>query len=107
MYRFLTRDASAAVSSNQRAVDDRVLEFLIQYDAPEMIYDLWKNNGRPMDTKLDSFWNALDSYLEEVCVVQERRHSDNMYMPLAISCQDLIEIIAAKLPARSNLPTRS
>lgn len=107
MYRFLTRDASAAVSSDERAVDDRVLEFLLQSDAPEMFYDLRKNNGRPKDTKLDPFWNALDSYLEEVSVVQERRHSDKMYMPLAISCQDLIEIIAARLPAGSNLPTRS
>ncbi|XP_062607328.1 uncharacterized protein LOC134269121 [Saccostrea cucullata] len=107
MYRFLTRDASAAASSDERAVDDRVLEFLLQADAPEMFYDLRKNNGRPKDTSLDLFWNALDSYLEEKSVVQERRQSDKMYMPLAISCQDLIEIIAARLPAGSNLPSRS
>jgi hypothetical protein len=45
MYRFLTRDASAAVSSGERAVDDRVLEFLLQADAQEMFYDL--RNKRP------------------------------------------------------------
>nr|XP_022308033.1 uncharacterized protein LOC111114036 [Crassostrea virginica] len=71
MYRFLTRDASAAVSSDERAVDDRVLEFLLQSDAPEMFYDLRKNNGRPKDTKLDPFWNALDSYLEELLFDQQ------------------------------------
>lgn len=107
MYRFLTRDASAAVSSGERAVDDRVLEFLLQADAPEMFYDLRKNNGRPKDASLDPFWDALDVYLDEVSVVQERRHSDKMYMPLAISCQDLIETIAARLPAGSNIPSRS
>lgn len=64
-----------------------------------MFYDLRKNNGRPKDASLDPFWDALDVYLDEVSVVQERRHSDKMYMPLAISCQDLIETIAARLPA--------
>lgn len=35
------------------------------------------------DASLDPFWNAIYVYLDEVSVVQERRHSDKMYIALS------------------------
>jgi hypothetical protein len=107
VFRFLTNDSAAAESKNQSEVDDRVAEFLLDADDAHLFYDLRKLNGRPHDTSLNPFWEELGKYLDDVSVVQERRHTSFMYMPLAISIQNLIDQVAKRLPANSALPSVS
>ena len=58
LIQFFYFDSISAENSTEQAVDDGVLEFLLQADVPEVFYDLRRNNGRPNDTSLDQFWNA-------------------------------------------------
>ena len=60
-----------------------------------------KLNGRPFSSKFDMFWLELQKYLEEIGpAVQERRHGEAMYMPVAISVNHLREIISRRLQDR-------
>lgn len=107
LYRFLTQDSAAAESKNQSEVDARVCEFLLTADETGLFYDLRKLNGRPKDEKLNPFWDELQKYLDDISVVHERRHESVTYMPLAISIQNLIDIISNRLPPGSPCPSPS
>lgn len=107
MYRFLTEDCSAPESQHQESVDTRVAEFLLSADSTDLILDFRKNNGRPKDTKLDAFWEALDSHLNNIGVVDERRHGQQLYMPVDISVEGLIDTIAKSLPKDAHIPSKS
>jgi len=94
IYKSLMGDCSAAVSADERAVDDRVAEALFQLNDPAFIYDLRKLNGNPGSTKFDTFWEELGSYIEELTpAVDDRRHSDVPQMPVAISLRHLLNIV--------------
>ena len=72
--------------------------YLLDMDDPDIILDLRKLNGKPSSSKFDVFWLELHNYLEEIGpAVQERRHGEAMYMPVAISVNHLREIISGKL----------
>lgn len=101
VFRFLTQDSSAAKTSTQSEVDERVCEFLLTADETNLFYDLRKLNGRPKDENLNPFWDELQRYLGDVSVVHERRHETVTYMPLAISIQSLIDTISKRLPGSS------
>lgn len=107
VYHFLTQDSSSAEHQQQAEVDARVAEFLVTSDDPELFYDLRKNNGRPKDEKLKPFWSELQKYLDEVAVVDDRRETPYMFMPLAMSLTNLISIIKARLPGESPCPSVS
>ncbi|XP_052249975.1 uncharacterized protein LOC127858198 isoform X2 [Dreissena polymorpha] len=107
MYRFLTEDDTAAESRRQEEVNNRVTEFLLNSDSTELLYDLRKNNGRPKDTRLDPFWDLMSSHLDNIGVVDERRHGDKLYMPVAISVENLIETVAKDLPKDASIPSKS
>lgn len=107
VYRFLTQDASAAESTKQSQVDDRVVQFLLNADEPGLFYDLRHQNGRLADENLNPFWDELKKYLEEVTVVHERRHTQHMYMPFAASIENLISLVRQRLEPGSRCPSVS
>ena len=107
IHRYLTEDSSVAESKQQASVDERVSEFLLQSDCTSLMYDLRCNNGRPVDTRLDPFWDALEKHLENTAVVHERRHGDSLYMPIDISVESLIKTVAKSLPSGSKIPSPS
>lgn len=104
LYRFLTNDSSAPETSNQAAVDTRVMEFLLSSEDEELIFDLRKNNGRVKDPKYDAFWEELGTMLEEMSTVQERRHGEVGYLPQFISVSDLREQVLSRLPPGAHAP---
>ena len=108
MYRFLTNDCSAADCAATAAVDDRVAKFALNSDDPDLIYDLRKLNGRPTDPRFDRFWNEMQAFLDEkVMAVNERRHGDVLYLPLAISVEDLVNQVKNRLPDGTTCPSVS
>ena len=72
MWSYLTGDSTAAQSSAQASVDERMAKFLLNSDDPDLVYDLRCNNGRPNDPRLDPFWEELATFLEEKSIVDER-----------------------------------
>ncbi len=51
--------------------------------------DLRKNNGK-VQSSFEEFWSELQKCLDEIITpVNERRHGDTMYLPIAISVRDL------------------
>ena len=73
-------------------------EAILATDDPDIILDLRKLNGNPKSTKFDAFWSELASYLEEATLaVDERRHTDVLHMPLAISIRHIRDLISERL----------
>lgn len=82
----------------EAAIDDWVAEVVLVTDDPEIIMDLRKLNGNPQSTKFNEFWSELASYLEETTLaVDERRHTDVLHMPLAISIHHIRDLISERL----------
>ena len=67
-------------------------------DDPDIVLDLRQLNGNAQSTKFDPFWNELQLYLDEInLAVDERRHSDVLHLPIAISLCHLQELIHDRL----------
>ena len=100
MYKFLTGDSSSRTAA-EKQVDERVTklaEEAFEIDEPEVLLDLRKLNGKPNSTAFDRFWGELSTYLEEVTrAVDDCRHGNTLYMPIAISVGDLRDIIEERL----------
>lgn len=107
MYQFVKGDSAAAESSKQREVDERFAKFIIETDDPELVWDLRTNNGRPINEKLNPFWEALDQFINRESVVHERRHGNQTYMPIAISLEDLRDQVQKTLPPDTPVPSIS
>ena len=107
IYRELTEDASAASTLMQAEVDSRVAKFLLSADDTDLILDLRKLNGKPGSTKFDAFWTECQKFFDEhVAAVSERRHgADYLYLPFAISTEDLRLQVKARLPEDSLIPS--
>ena len=106
IFRELTSDASAASSSDEAEIDDRVAHFVLLADDPDVILDLRVLNGQPGSTRFDLFWNECQKFFDEhVAAVSERRHGDYLYLPFAISVEDLLQQIKAHLPVDTPIPS--
>ena len=102
IYRTLLQDSSSAASSAEAIVDERVAKAIIDFDDPEIVFDLRNTNGRPHCDLYDPFWEELQAYFDEtILAVDERRHTDVLHMPLAISIRHLREIITTRLQQKS------
>ena len=100
MYKELVHDSSTATSIVEQVIDERVAEVIAEVQDPEIILDLRKNNGK-VQSSFDDFWAELQKFLDEIVTpVNERRHGDTMYLPLAISIRDLREQICERLSKR-------
>ena len=98
IYKSLMDDCSAASSSAERIVDDHVAEALLNLDDPDFIYDLRQLNDNPGSSKFDVFWEELGLYIEELTpVVDDRRHSETLHVPVAISLHHLLTLVKARI----------
>lgn len=98
IYRTLLNDSSAAVSSDQAAVDERVAQALLELDDPDIIMDLRRFNGKAKNCQFDPFWDELQAFLDEVVLaVDERRHGDVLHMPFATSLRHLRDLVHDRL----------
>lgn len=79
----------------------------METDDPELVWDLRTNNGRPINEKLNPFWEALDQFINRESVVHERRHGNHTYMPIAISLEDLRDQVQKTLPPDTPVPSIS
>ncbi|EXX73995.1 hypothetical protein RirG_055230 [Rhizophagus irregularis DAOM 197198w] len=89
---------NAAVTSNDicKELEER-LQLMLTMEDPSIICDLCQNNGFK-GTKFDTFWDEIGAYFNENSpAVNDRRHGNVLYMPLAISIRDLREIITKRL----------
>ena len=99
MFRSLVHDESEPSSHVESQVDDRTVKYLLDMDDHDIILDLRKLNGKPSSSTFDVFWLELHQYLEVIGpAVQERRHGEAMYMPVAISENHVREIISNFFP---------
>ena len=97
MYKSLVHDSSAASSAVEQKIDDRVAEAVLELQDSEIIIDLRRLNGK-VQSSFDEFRNELQRYLDEITTpVNERRHGDTMYLPIAISVRDLRDIVIERL----------
>ena len=58
--------------------------FLVTSDDPSILLDMCALNGKPGSTKFDTFWDEVDKLVLENAAVQERRHGDCLYLPIAM-----------------------
>ena len=97
MFKELVHDSSAAACTIEQQADERVAKAIVELQDPELIMDLRKNNGK-IQSSFEEFWSELQKYLDEIITpVNERRHGDTMYLPIAISVRDLHEIVSERL----------
>ena len=62
-------------------------------------------NGRPGSTRFDVFWDEVDKLVLENAAVQERRHGDCLYLPIAMSVEDLRNTVVGRLPEGTPIPS--
>ena len=98
IYQELTHDSSAARTSEEAKIDERIAAALLDTNDPNIIFDLRKLNGRPKSPLFDDFWQELETYLQEINpAVDERRHGEVCHMPIAISICHLRNMILERL----------
>ena len=107
MYMYLTEFEYQANSANAAEVDERFMKFLLESEDSDLIFDMRKNNGRPAEEKFKLFWKELNKYLDEKAAVHERRSNDKLYLPFAISVEDMRRQILERLPEGSEAPSVS
>ena len=62
-----------------------------------LVIDLRKNNGK-VESSFEDFWTKLQKYLDEIVTpINECRHGNTLYLPIAISVRDLCEIVSERL----------
>ena len=78
---------------------------MLASDDPDMLLDLRINNGRASDSKFEKFYDEVQKYFDEqLMAVHERRQGSELYLPLAISLEDLRREVAKRLPEGTPMP---
>ena len=101
----LSGDISSSETVEQSVIDERVTEFMLTADDPSILLDLRALNGRPGSTKFDAFWDEVNKFVLENAAVQERRHGDCLYLPVAMSVDDLRNMVVGRLPEGIPIPS--
>ena len=107
IYRFATDDESAGSSQKEEEVDQHLVNFILESNDTDLLWDLRKLNSHPKKKTFDSFWHELQKYIHEFAAVDERKHSDILYLPVATSIENLCQIILDRHPVRSTAPSIS
>ena len=98
MYQFLTGDATAPNDSISKEVQTRLRHALDMQD-PSLMYDLRHlNEGRP--AIYDEFWEAVKVLINDssLAAADDRRHSNECHMAVAMSVTDLIQRVKEANP---------
>ena len=92
IYRFATDDESAGSSQKEEEVDQHLVNFILESNDTDLLWDLRKLNSHPKKKTFDSFWHELQKYIHEFAAVDERKHSDILYLPVATSIENISQI---------------
>ena len=108
IYRMLTGDISAAVTTNVAKVDERV-RLALELGDPEITIDLREHNDGQPD-KYDIFWKTATQFLagkaaDNVTAVDERRHDTIVHLATAISVNDLLHQIKNECSPETLIPS--
>uniref|UniRef100_A0A1X7VJH9 Uncharacterized protein n=1 Tax=Amphimedon queenslandica TaxID=400682 RepID=A0A1X7VJH9_AMPQE len=104
MFRELSIDCRVAETSEQQSIDDRTAEFFHSSGDPSLLLDLRVLNGRVVSTHFDAFWSEVDKFVDKA-VVQECRHGDHLFLPIAMSIEDFHTSIVNWLPDGKPTPS--
>ncbi|GBB92621.1 hypothetical protein RclHR1_20330002 [Rhizophagus clarus] len=104
----LTDDISAANTTNDAKVDERV-KLALELGNPEITIDL-REHGSGRSRKYDTFWKIAAQFLagkvaDAVTAVDERKHDTVMHLATAISVNDLLHQIKRKCPPETLIPS--
>ncbi|GES98595.1 hypothetical protein GLOIN_2v1782174 [Rhizophagus clarus] len=108
IYRMLTGDVSAANTTNDAKVDERV-KLALELGDPDITIDLREHrSGR--SSKYDTFWKIAAQFLagkaaDVVTAVDERRHDTVVHLATAISVNDLLNQIKRECPPETPIPS--
>ena len=105
IYRDLVGDSSAAATTSQAELDERVNAFF-EMEEPGLVYDLRQiYSGRA--SQYDTFWEKAKEFLEEDVgtAVDDCRHSQRVHLAKAISVRDLREQVMSRCPVGTPLPS--
>lgn len=105
IYHSLTGDQSAARTTAEMEIDDRVTEALSMED-PDIIIDLRELNTNGRDRFAISC-QKCSQYLSMCTAVQERRHGSVVFMAKAISVRDLVQEVSKLCPDNTPIPSQS
>ncbi|XP_033730726.1 uncharacterized protein LOC117320173 [Pecten maximus] len=106
MYHELTQTETVSETDAQRQVDERIADILLTGDDPELLLDYRALNGKDVDTHFGEFFAAMGDYFDkQLLQVHDRRHGNELYLPLAISVEDLKEQVVKDLPDGVPIPS--
>lgn len=101
----LTGSENAPDNADTAKSDQQAREFLLNSDDPSIILDYRVKNGKT-GTNFEAFYTEVENYFEEqVLQVNERRQGTELYLPLAISVEDLRKQVSKRLPAGTPVPS--
>ncbi|PKY60554.1 hypothetical protein RhiirA4_484384 [Rhizophagus irregularis] len=108
IYRMLTGDISAANTTNDAKVDERV-RLALELGDPEITIDL-REHGSGRSRKYNTFWKISAQFLagkaaDAVTAVDERRHDTVVHLATAISVNDLLRQIKRECPPEIPIPS--
>ena len=104
-YRDLTGDQSAASTSDQEQLDQRIQQIIDMEDL-NVLSDLRAlNSGQA--SRYDTFWEECAKYLSEEVgsAVDDRRHGQITHLARAISVCDLVEQVKSRCPPDTLIPS--
>jgi len=94
IFEFITGDrvTNTCVHQEAAAVAAR---YALNYPNTDIIVDMRKLNARPKGDAFDTFWAKMSELVDGR--VQDRRHGDKLYMPVATSIPNLLKMTIAAL----------
>ncbi|XP_045159314.2 uncharacterized protein LOC123524857 [Mercenaria mercenaria] len=106
MYNELTQTESQDENDEQKMLNERVAEILLESDDPQLLLDYRELNGKSVNEKYNIFFNEMGQYFEkQLLPVNERRHGNELYLPLAISVEDLKSQVTKQCPPGTPIPS--
>ncbi|XP_063434558.1 uncharacterized protein LOC134715936 [Mytilus trossulus] len=101
----LTGCEAVSETKEQAEVDERVTELLLNSDDSNLLLDYRTLNGKDIDTKFGTFFEEMGKFFDEqILQVNERRRGQELYLPMAISLEDLRNQIVKRLPNDTPIP---
>ena len=98
IYAELTGDSRAATNKSEEETRLKLLKWLLDTDDSSLLLDYHNGSGRLHEPDFEHFWAEVEKYFNErELAVQERRHGETMYLPLAISLASLHRTICERL----------
>lgn len=92
--------------SNEQASIDELISILLNSDDPTLLLDYRSLNGGDIDTKFGDFFEETGKYFDEQLLqVNERRRGEELYLPMAISIEELRDTISSRLPDETAIPS--